>query len=93
MSFPILPEISLPRQRSLTWWSQTACADVDPEVFFPHQGDEEAFEEAQKICHRCPVIAECREYAENLNAGFGVWAGSHATTIQRRKRVRRALGQ
>jgi WhiB family transcriptional regulator, redox-sensing transcriptional regulator len=53
------------------------CAQTDPEIFFPVQNfrrkDDIAL--AISICNRCPVLEECREYAESLTGIFGVWGG------------------
>lgn len=40
------------------WMNKAACLPVDPEVF------EEAGEEAQLVCAGCPVVAECKAYAD-----------------------------
>jgi WhiB family redox-sensing transcriptional regulator len=43
----------------MTWHSEAACRDVDPEVFFPQVG--RSGRPARAICARCPVKAPCLE--------------------------------
>lgn len=59
---------------------QGLCAQVDPELFFPTQGETGAA--ARQVCAACPVTAQCLQIA--LAAGVsGIWGGtSHA---ERRK--------
>lgn len=32
--------------------------------------------EAQLLCSGCPVIQQCREYAETAHVAYGVWGGT-----------------
>ncbi len=50
-------------------------------MFFPERG--ESASEARSVCARCPVQAECFEFA--AGEVVGVWAG---TTGQDRRRLR-----
>jgi WhiB family redox-sensing transcriptional regulator len=71
-----------------------ACANVDPELFFPQEievgnnrimsvyGD---IATAKSICNTCPLKAPCLEYALN-NSEVGVWGG---TTEHQRDDLRR----
>lgn len=59
------------------WMLRAACRDHDPELFFPLPKDLPTRREAKKICHRCPVIAECVLYAKELRVTDGVWGGSY----------------
>lgn len=67
------------------WAGHAACRGQDPEKFFPGRGDHTSIRQAKIICHRCPVKAECLEYALD-NDEPGVWG---ATTGQERNRMRR----
>lgn len=49
------------------------CAQVDPELFFPEQGESSA--KARMICNRCDVQAECLSWAIEQNIRYGVWGG------------------
>lgn len=53
------------------------CAQTDPELFFPVNNFRRKQEIALAIsvCNQCPLIKECREYAESMTGIFGVWGG------------------
>ena len=45
------------------WRKSAACAGYDPELWFP--GNSQLMRrEAIHICHTCPVMMQCRKYAE-----------------------------
>jgi WhiB family transcriptional regulator, redox-sensing transcriptional regulator len=63
-----------------------ACADEDPELFFPEPGQVEQAREAKKVCAACPIRTACESYA--LRHGVqGVWGG---TTEDERREMHRA---
>ena len=62
------------------WRAAAACADSDPELFFPGTG--EVPRDAIRICGECPVRRPCLTYALNSGSQYGVWGG--ATANQRR---------
>lgn len=55
------------------WTHRAACRDADPEIFYPEKGGR--VEEARAICFRCPVRAECLEWALENNERYGLWGG------------------
>ncbi|MEC3995065.1 WhiB family transcriptional regulator [Actinacidiphila sp. DG2A-62] len=60
------------------WRLQAACADEDPELFFPeHSGGQQA-RDAKAVCATCPVEAECRAWAMQVGVEYGVWGGTSA---------------
>jgi WhiB family redox-sensing transcriptional regulator len=61
-----------------------ACGNTDTEVFFPAEGDRTTVLAAKKICHSCPIEAECLAYAL-ANREYGIWGG---TTESDRDRMR-----
>lgn len=66
-----------------------ACREEDPDLFFPDSENEgrtifEAVRQAKAICHACPVVDLCLEYALK-NDPYGVWG---ATTEADRKQIR-----
>ena len=68
------------------WWhSYAACANVDPDLFFPERG--ESTSEAKAVCFTCPVREECLEYALRAGEKFGIWGGM---SERERRRIRRA---
>ena len=76
------------------WWSEAACQHADPELFFPvsstGRGGEEA--RAKLLCGRCPVRAECLDYAMAAGTPLqGIWGGtSDADRTRLRRNHRRA---
>jgi WhiB family redox-sensing transcriptional regulator len=66
------------------WMREGRCGETDPEIFFPEKGG--SVREAKKICARCPVRAECLDYALGHDEQYGVWGG---TSEQERRRMRR----
>lgn len=45
------------------WRNSAACAGYDPALWFP--GNSQLMRrEAIHICHTCPVMMQCRKYAE-----------------------------
>lgn len=60
------------------WFGDAACAETDPDAFFPDQG--EPTRAAKRICRGCAVIDECLIYALRMEAShdshrYGVWGG------------------
>jgi len=55
------------------WQDEALCAQADPELWFPEKGG--SVREAKKVCRRCPVRAECLEYALEHDERFGLWGG------------------
>lgn len=64
-----LTDIDLPGE----WAAGALCAQTDPEAFFPEKGSPN--KSAKRICGRCPVTAECLEYALRHDERFGIWGG------------------
>jgi WhiB family redox-sensing transcriptional regulator len=65
-------------------WSAGLCAQTDPDLFFPEKGASSAA--AISICRRCPIRAECLEFAIDEPGFHGVWGG---TTQKQRQMLRR----
>lgn len=71
--------------RHLAWKLRAACLDSDPELFF---ADEDVdLQPLRQMCLGCPVIAQCRDYADT-NRLTGFWANS--TDAERRADRERA---
>ena len=82
----------------MTWRARAACADTDPEAWFPQPGPGRrgrAFGETVRayeaevarlaaICKGCPVEADCLQDALEHDAA-GVWGG---TTAEQRRGMR-----
>lgn len=73
------PAPALPPDRSADWHARAACADEDPELFFPDRRlSTEALQqawEAKRVCASCPVMAECGRWAQESGQRSGVWGG------------------
>jgi WhiB family redox-sensing transcriptional regulator len=61
------------------WWRfLAACADRDPDLFFPKGSSGPALRQAQHakaVCAGCPVRIECLEWAQSSGQTYGVWGG------------------
>lgn len=62
------------------WWQYAACKGADPQIFFPEEprgGNAGAVAKARavKICHNCPVVYHCREWAVTKPETLGIWGG------------------
>ncbi|MDX2649328.1 WhiB family transcriptional regulator [Streptomyces sp. NBC_00510] len=71
------------------WWRSAACADEDPELFFPVSSSgpgagQEA--RAKAVCERCPVVGDCLEWALSTGQSPGIWGG---TSEEERRALRR----
>lgn len=56
-----------------TWPSQALCAQTDPELFFPEEGENST--QAKSVCSACNVRTQCLDYALNNDEPFGIWGG------------------
>ena len=68
---PSMSHLSAPRG---THWLDKAtalCAEVDPELFFPVQGDWASTQKAKALCAACPLQPDCLANADE----FGTWGG------------------
>jgi WhiB family redox-sensing transcriptional regulator len=71
------------------WRSEALCRDTDPELFFPigtTGGALLQIEQAQSVCHQCPVQADCLDFALTTNQDSGIWGG---TSEEERRILRR----
>lgn len=64
--------------RSLAWMDRALCAQIGPDFWFPEDGDVQT---GKQICATCPVLADCGQHIEALEAEapgkvrHGTWAG------------------
>jgi len=58
------------------WMIEAACRDADVNLFFPSPGNQ-SNREAVAYCQRCPVKAECLDYALQFPHRDlpGIWGG------------------
>lgn len=63
------------------WQRDAECRGEQRRYFFPPTWAERRDEkdrrerQAKLICERCPVRAECLEFAVSTNEAFGIWGG------------------
>lgn len=74
----------------MEWLDEAACADMDPELFFPSKGADAPIKlaEARKVCERCPVRMPCLEYALANGERWGLWGGLNERERRRIKKRR-----
>ncbi|WP_280357523.1 WhiB family transcriptional regulator [Nocardia otitidiscaviarum] len=53
-----------PQPDSEPTWLDMACADLDPDLFFPDTHNVESVRAAQRVCRRCPMLRQCAEQAQ-----------------------------
>ena len=80
------------------WRADAGCLDEDPELFFPLGSTGQALDQiarAKAVCRRCPVIAQCLEWAIQTKQDAGVWGGKsedERRAIRRSRQRRRNTG-
>ena len=62
------------------WQRLGACRGRDSAQFFHPDGERNPSRarrtaKAKEVCHRCPVMDLCREFALQTREPFGVWGG------------------
>ena len=67
-----MDHITAPRGASWLDKGRALCSEVDPELFFPEQGDWVSVQRAKELCAACPLLEPCRENGWNE---FGTWGG------------------
>jgi len=60
-------------RRRYGWMDRAACAEVGGDTWFPEKG--EPTDAAKQVCKRCPVKAECLDFALETGDRHGVWGG------------------
>ena len=67
---------------TITWLDSAACLGKGSELFFADsvntKESKKLIAQAKAICDKCPVVAECLQYAINNDEGFGVWGSFSA---------------
>lgn len=84
MTVRIFPPRPHPGPLYPPWMDFGACAETDPELFFPEVGG--AIVTAKRVCAGCDVQAECLAYALENDEQHGVWGG---LSTNERRRLRR----
>ncbi|MFE5538735.1 WhiB family transcriptional regulator [Streptomyces sp. NPDC056492] len=79
----------------MDWRHRAACREEDPDLFFPIGTSGPALlqiEEAKAVCHRCPVLERCLEWALEGGMDWGVCGGlaEEERRAVKRRRAREA---
>ena len=74
-------------QEQQPWRRSAACIGMDPNLFFPTQG--EVDDVARETCARCPVRTPCTEHAVMTGEVFGTWGGLSQRARARLRRSRK----
>jgi WhiB family transcriptional regulator, redox-sensing transcriptional regulator len=69
-----------PMDHAWQWQRLGSCRGMDSAVFFHPDGERNPSRarrtaKAKEVCHRCPVMDMCREFALETREPFGVWGG------------------
>ncbi len=78
---------------AVNWRESAACRSEDPELFFPIGDDGlslRQIEQARAVCHGCPVVRACADWALRHAEYDGVWGGMSAEERRSLRRDRRA---
>lgn len=67
------------------WTVSAACASVDPDLWYPEQG--QPTKHARRICGECPVKVQCLQMALDNGERWGIFGGLDE---KQRRRLRRA---
>lgn len=78
------------RNTVMSWADEAECKDTPIELWFAEFG-EHFNQSALRICRRCPVREQCRDYAIDNDLTDGIWGGM--TPKQRHTYVRRTKGK
>lgn len=73
------------------WMDDAACAETDPDLFFPELDSLWKVAVAKKICDGCPVKMECLEYALRNRFDEGIFGGLSPSS--RRALLRKVKGK
>ncbi|QSE81166.1 WhiB family transcriptional regulator [Rhodococcus koreensis] len=70
-----------PAHDTWAWRLHALCRSMDPYLFFAPEDEPKGprvrrEREAKRICLRCPVLDQYREYALSAREGYGVWGGT-----------------
>jgi WhiB family redox-sensing transcriptional regulator len=74
---------------STHWMSDAACAETDPELWFPELDSLWRVRQAKNICDKCPVKQQCLDYAQKNAFKEGIWGGLSPTERHRLSKEKR----
>lgn len=74
-------------ERPNSWKERGLCWDTTDPRFFPDRGD--STKDVKIICRRCPVRAECEEYAIVEHMRSGIWGATSERERHKERQVRK----
>ena len=77
---------ALASDKAQDWREYAACAQADPEAWFPEKGG--STRDAKKVCRGCFVREQCLAYALAASEDWGIWGG---LSVRERRRLRSAV--
>jgi WhiB family redox-sensing transcriptional regulator len=83
---------------AIEWRASGACADADPDIFFPIGGGDlgaRQVRRALQVCASCQVRRQCLQFAMDVGEAHGIWGGTtpderlraHRNELARRRRA------
>jgi hypothetical protein len=66
-----MDHLSTPRGEHWMDKGTALCSEVDPDLFYPEQGDWASAKIAKALCAACPLQADCLDNADT----WGIWGG------------------
>ena len=76
---PTVADVLVDLIRRPAWQADAACRGVGTDVFWIERGGDNRH--AKALCAACPVVRPCRDYAADIGAMGGIWAGVTAAKI------------
>ena len=81
---PQLEQLPGPNADFWDWQLKSLCRGADSSVFFHPDGERgrarmQREQRAKEMCHRCPVIEQCRSHALAVGEPYGIWGGLSET--------------
>lgn len=58
----------------------------EPDTWFPKSTEFATMARAKSMCNRCPVQAECLQYALSSKPRYGIWGGKTITEMKAARR-------
>lgn len=68
-------DLSLLDTADTEWMDDAKCLTTDPNFMQPERATHADVEAAKRLCVGCPVIDQCRVFAESQAGAYGVHAG------------------
>lgn len=78
VAYPGVAQIRYRPHRDVSWQAKAVCVNANPELFSACETNPDAVMDAKRICHRCPVIAECLAHALATKE-TGIWGATTAS--------------